>query len=150
MISCTVSGHLGRDAELRSAGGTQVLSFSIASSGFRNKEKVTDWVTCSMWGDRGAKIQQYLTKGTPVIVRGTMWIREYEAKDGTTKASLELRADDVEMVGGKSKEEGGERRAPSGGGGGGGGSSSRQQSKPRESAPADDFGGAGDDSDIPF
>lgn len=146
MIFAVVSGHLGRDAETRQAGSTEVVSFSVASSGFRNKEKVTDWVAISMFGDRAKKIVQYLTKGSSVICRGTMFVREYDAKDGTRKFSLELRADDIELVGGKSKEDG------SGGsrsGGGGGGGSSRRQTRD-DAPPADDFGGVGGDDDIPF
>lgn len=134
MIAATVSGRIGREAETRPAGNTTVTSFSVASSGYRNKEKTTDWVSVSMWGARGERIAQHLTKGAYVTARGEMWVREYQGKDGTTKTSLELRADDID-IGGAARAQ--EQRT-------GGRTSATQSQRSMTAAPDDDFGG-GDD-----
>jgi len=139
MISSTVSGHLGRDAETKEVGNTVVTSFSIASSAYRNKEKVTDWVNVSMWGDRGEKLAQYLTKGAYVVVRGQMWVRSYESK-GEQKSSLDMRAEDIELGGGGKKD---------GAQGGGGQSKPKPQAKRQELAD-EGLGDVGGEDEIPF
>ncbi len=44
----TVSGNIGRDAEVRNAGGTAVAGFSLAmKSGYGDKAQ-TIWLDCSI------------------------------------------------------------------------------------------------------
>ena len=108
---CTFSGRLGRDSEVKYIpSGTAVLEFSLAvDTGFGDK-KSSFWLKCSMFGERGQKLSQYLLKGQQVIVSGEFSPREYQSGDGTTKVSLELRVNAVELVG--SKQDGGQREAP--------------------------------------
>lgn len=108
---CTFSGRLGRDSEVKyTPSGTAILEFSLAvDTGFGDK-KTSFWLKCAMFGDRGQKLSQYLLKGKQVIVSGELSPREYQAGDGTTKVSLELRVNAVELVGGK--QDGGQREAP--------------------------------------
>lgn len=105
MISATVVGNLGRDAELRSAGNTPVVSFNVASSEKSKDGETTTWTRVSFFGSRAEKIIPYLTKGKTVAVRGSLSLREYQGKDGTTKTSLELRADDVKLLGVGNREQ---------------------------------------------
>src|SRR5690625_3132055 len=77
MIYVTVSGNVGRDAELRQAGGTDVLNFNVAAtSGFGEREQ-TLWVRCALWGKRGASLAQYIKKGSRVTVIGELSTEEY-------------------------------------------------------------------------
>ena len=110
---CTFSGRLGRDSEVKYIpSGTAVLEFSLAvDAGFGDK-KSSFWLKCAMFGDRGQKLSQYLLKGQQVIVSGEFSPREYQAGDGSTKVSLDLRVNAVELVGGK-QQDGGQREAPS-------------------------------------
>ena len=109
---CTFSGRLGRDSEVKYIpSGTAVLEFSLAvDTGFGDK-KSSFWLKCAMFGDRGQKLSQYLLKGQQVIVSGEFSPREYQAGDGATKVSLELRVNSVELIGGK-QQDGGPREAP--------------------------------------
>lgn len=102
MNNCTFISNVGRDAEVRFLpNGKPITQFSIAvTSGYGDKQ-ITSWVNCSMFGDRGEKIAQYITKGTKVGVTGEIALREYKAKDGTDKSSLELRVNDLTLLGGK-------------------------------------------------
>lgn len=95
MINVTVAGRLGKDAELRQAGSSQVCSFSVAGdTGFGDK-KQSHWFNCSLWGNQGAALQRYLLKGQQVTVIGEFSEREYEGK--TYK---ELRVNSIELQGG--------------------------------------------------
>ena len=138
---CTFSGRLGRDSEVKYIpSGTAVLEFSLAvDTGFGDK-KSSFWLKCAMFGDRGQKLSQYLLKGQQVIVSGEFSPREYQAGDGTTKVSLELSVNAVELVGGKQQQGGGQREAPA------------PAPAARQQAPAAKSGSPFDDMDdaIPF
>lgn len=92
MQSITITGGLGRDAELKQTqGGDSILSFSVGSSQGYGDKKSTNWFRCTVWGKRGASIAQYLTKGTKVTVQGDLTIGEYDGK-----AQYEIRVNEVE------------------------------------------------------
>ncbi len=102
---CTFSGRLGRDAEQKHLpSGAPVLEFSIAiDSGFGDK-KTSWWLRCSMFGDRGPKLAQYLTKGQQIGVSGEFTPRTYQS-NGQEKMSLDLRVNAVELLGSKRDSE---------------------------------------------
>lgn len=136
MISAVICGNIGKDSEVRDAGGSKVCSFNVASSTKVKGEDVTTWVRCSMFGKRGETLSQYLTKGSMVAASGTLSTREYEGK-----TYLELNVSDIKLMGGNksgggSKPASGSSSKPSGAKTGGGGFSDQ------------DYGGDGDD--IPF
>lgn len=109
----TFTGNLGKDAEQRFLpNGDGVVSFSVAVKAGYGDKATTTWVRCAMWGKRGEAVLPYLKKGQLVGVSGEASLREY-AKDGVTKSSLEVRVNDLTLLGGK--RDGGEpseRSAP--------------------------------------
>jgi len=140
--SITFVGTVGRDAEVRFlASGSAVLSVTVANSvGFGDKQK-TNWFRVTLFGKRAeGQLQNYLKKGQAVFVSGELSQNEYKANDGTTKTSLEINANILDLVGKKS-DSGGQQQA-----------ASQPQSNQNSYAPPagkdnfDDF----DDSDIPF
>ncbi|MDX8383600.1 MAG: single-stranded DNA-binding protein [Ghiorsea sp.] len=101
--NCTFIGNLGRDVEVRATqGGTSVAKFSVPiTSGFGDKEKTT-WVNCVMFGKRcEGGLMQYLKKGTQVSVTGEISLNTYQNKEGIEKSSLEMKIDDVALIGKK-------------------------------------------------
>lgn len=76
-----VSGNLGSDAEVKhTQNGKSVTTFSLAAkSGWGDSQKTT-WIRCDYWGDRGAKVSPYLTKGSKPTVTGEIYMDEYEGK----------------------------------------------------------------------
>jgi single-strand DNA-binding protein len=76
-----VSGNLGKDAEVRNAGGTAVAGFSLAmKSGFGDKAQ-TIWLDCSLWGKQAESgLVQYLKKGQFVVLSGELGTREHDGK----------------------------------------------------------------------
>lgn len=97
MISITVAGRLGKDSELRQAGSSQVLSFSVAGDTGFGDRKQSHWFNCSLWGNQGVALQQYLKKGQQVTVIGEYSEREYDGKQ-----YKELRVNQIELQGGRS------------------------------------------------
>ncbi len=96
MISATVVGRLGGDPEVKHVNGNQVLEFSVASSSYK-KDGPTSWVRVSAWGDRFAKLAEYLHKGDRVAVSGRVELREWTS-NGKSGTSLDLSASDVHLV----------------------------------------------------
>lgn len=102
MKAITIFGGIGKDAQTRTTqGGDKVTSFSVAvDEGFGDKKR-TIWFDCSLWGQRGEKLAQYLTKGSRVCVTGDMSTREHEGR-----TYLTIRAADVTLAGGSQREDG--------------------------------------------
>lgn len=134
MISATVAGRLGADAQVRQAGSKDVCEFSVAVDERVKGEKRTTWVRCTLWDKRGVALAPHLRRGDAVTVVGPLSVRTF-AKDGETRVSVEVKVSEVTLQG-----SGGEREP-------------RGQAAPRQAqrAPATrvepDFD-AGDD--IPF
>jgi single-strand DNA-binding protein len=105
--------RVAKDAEVRTtSNGNTVLSFTAASNvGFGDKQQ-TLWLRVSLWRNNVDKIQPYLTKGAQCLVSGELTQREYQANDGTTKTSLELNANILDLVGGKRESEGTQEQRP--------------------------------------
>ena len=98
MNNLTIIGNLSRDPELRSTpSGVAVCTFTVAVNR-RNNE--ADFFRCTAWRQLAENCQRFLAKGRKVAVRGSVSLNTYTAKDGTTKASLEVNADEVEFLGG--------------------------------------------------
>jgi single-strand DNA-binding protein len=77
----TISGNLGRDAELRSTqNGDKVLSFSVGVRQGFDRDTKSEWFRCLVWGKRAESISQYLLKGVRVSVVGTLKIGEYQGR----------------------------------------------------------------------
>ena len=108
MISITVAGRVVKDAELRQAGSSQVCGFSVAAdTGFGDK-KQAHFFSCSLWGNQGAAIAQYLRKGTPVTISGEYSEREYDGKQ-----YKELRVNQIELQGSKGDNQQNNQQQPS-------------------------------------
>ena len=95
MINMTASGNLGRDPEQReTSNGKKVTSFSVAC---RTGQDETTWVKCTVWGNRGDVVMQYMTKGSRVTVAGKGKITEYTNKEGEQAKSLEIEVNDFTL-----------------------------------------------------
>ena len=111
MIKLMVIGNLGKDCIVNTVNGKNVINFSIAhtekfkDSTGAQREKTT-WVECAYWTDRTG-IAPYLKKGQQVYAEGTPEVRTYQTNDGKSGASLSLRVQTVQLVGGRSESLGG-------------------------------------------
>jgi single-strand DNA-binding protein len=121
-----IIGNLGRDPEMRyTPNGRPVTEFSVAVS-HRSRDAATgewqddqtDWYRVTVWGDRAERTAEQFRKGNRVFVEGRFRTREYEARDGQKRVSLEVTADNVIAFGDRARDEEGSFGAPAGGFGG--------------------------------
>lgn len=104
MINGTVSGVVGRDAELTTTdNGVAKLRFSVAVK-VRNKgrEPETVWVACAMFGTRAEALERHVLKGTRVCVVGKLRVW---AHDGAAHIGLDVQELDLMGNGGRSDEQ---------------------------------------------
>ena len=95
--------RVGRDSELKTTqSGKQLLSFTGAYDiGFGDKKR-TQWLDCTLWGDRGVNLQQYLTKGAQVVVYGDdVELEQFTKGDGSVGAKLKCRIVEISLAGGQ-------------------------------------------------
>ena len=91
-------GNLTRDPDLRSTpNGIPVCTFTIAVNGRKQDEPAT-FFRVTAWRQLGENCNRYLNKGKKVFVSGQVTVSTYTAKDGATRASMEITADDVEFL----------------------------------------------------
>ncbi len=116
-----IVGNLGKDPEMRyTPAGQAVCSFSVASSrtytaGNGEKVKETTWFRVSTWGKTAEICNQYLKKGSRVLIEGRLtpdkatgapriWLKA----DGESATSFEVNATNVHFL--SAKSESGEAR----------------------------------------
>lgn len=98
----TAIGRIGKDAELKyTAKGDAICNFSlVVNSGFGDKQ-IGTWWRCAIFGKRAETLAPMLLKGLQVGVSGEPTNTPYTAKDGAEKYSLDLRVNDVTLLGNK-------------------------------------------------
>ena len=100
-------GNLGKDPEVRYLdNGVAVANFSLATTeNYKNKqgERVsqTEWHNIVFWRGLAEVAEKYLKKGDSVYVEGKLRTRRWEDKDGNTKYTTEILADNMTMLGNK-------------------------------------------------
>ena len=114
-----IVGNLGKDPEMRyTPSGQAVTSFSVASSreytgSNGQKVKETIWFRVSAWGKQAETTNQFLRKGSKVLVEGrlvpdqaTGSPRVFTRQDGTSGSSYEISANTVRFLTPKGETEG--------------------------------------------
>lgn len=118
-------GSCGADGELRETQYGPVLSFRIATTETRgsgqDRKELTEWHSCSMFGDRAGKIAPYILKGERLLVEGKIRTRSWD-KDGQKHFRTEIMVDNIEFVAPRRQER-----------------QSRQQQLPVDDDPGDNF-----------
>jgi len=134
-----IVGNLGRDPETRyMPSGDAITNIAVATTDSwkdkttGEKKEQTEWHRISAFGKLAEIMGQYLKKGSQVYIEGSLRTRKYTDKDGIERYATEIRADTMQMLGGRSESR--QDSAPA-----------KPQGKPEYSTP-DNFV----DSDIPF
>lgn len=80
--------------------GVDVCSFTVAVNRRRQQEgqPEADFFRVTAWRGLADNCDKYLAKGRKVCVIGPVSVSTYTAQDGTTRASMEVTAGDVEFL----------------------------------------------------
>lgn len=109
-------GNLTRDPQLRYLpNNTAVCDFGIATNRrFRDREgnqrEEVCFVDVTAWGRQAETINQYMTKGRPILIEGHLKLDTWTGQDGQKRSKLSVVLDGFQFVGGR-----GETGAPAGG-----------------------------------
>jgi single-strand DNA-binding protein len=107
-----IIGNLGADPELRyTPSGKAVTDLRVAVN---NNQRGPDgewveetlWFRVSVWEQAAERLAEQLRKGNKVFAEGQLRAREYEARDGQKRTSLELAFARVVNLERKPREEG--------------------------------------------
>lgn len=104
MLNGQIIGNLGNDAELQyAASGQPRLRFKVAANQRAKNEQnewvdKTEWVRCTLFGNRAESLAPMLKKGTKVYVGGRLEARPWSSRDGSPMPGLEIVASDVELM----------------------------------------------------
>lgn len=114
-----IVGNLGRDPEMRyTPSGQAVTNLNVAtnrqytaSDGTSVKETI--WFRVSAWGKQAETCNQYLRKGSKVLIEGrlvpdpaTGGPRTYTRQDGTSGAAFEVSASTIRFLSSRGEAEG--------------------------------------------
>lgn len=104
--------------------GDKVCSFNVAVNNVyndRSGERRTDttWFRVSVFGRQAEPCGRYLSRGRQVLVTGRVKSNAFMGQDGQPRASLDVRAQTVQFLGGRDDQAGGDWGGGSGGGYGG-------------------------------
>ena len=99
-----IIGNLGSNPEQRfTPSGDPVTTFSVATSRKYGETDETTWFRVSVWGKQAETCNQYLHKGSKVLVEGRLKAEPpvFQKKDGTWASSYEVTAENVRFLSGK-------------------------------------------------
>jgi len=143
-------GNVGRDPEIRfTQAGEPIANFTLATNEVWNdksgqKQERTEWHRVEVFGKTAQVVRDYVTKGRPVYIEGSIRYEEWTDKDGNKRNTTRIRVSGpgsrLVMLGG---------RGEGGGGGGARSSGGASASEPQPPAEGGEEFQASDD-DVPF
>ncbi|APA90424.1 single-stranded DNA-binding protein (plasmid) [Paraburkholderia sprentiae WSM5005] len=108
-------GNLGADPEVRYLpSGDAVANIRLATTD-RYKDKAsgemkeaTEWHRIVFFGRLAEIVSEYLKKASSVYLEARIRTRKWQAQDGTDRYSTEIVAEQMQMLGGRSRDDGGD------------------------------------------
>lgn len=98
-----IAGNLTRDPELRqTASGQTVCSFGIATNRFYKdsagqRQQQAEFHNIVAWGRQAEIINQYLKKGSILLVEGRLQTRSWQDQQGAKHWKTEIIADQIQL-----------------------------------------------------
>lgn len=133
-------GNAGRDPETRTfPSGDKITNVTIATTEkWKDKasgemKEATEWHRLVFNGRLAEVAGEYIKKGSSIYIEGSIKTRKYTDKEGAEKSIMEIRVDQLKLLGSKA-DGGGQQRAAA----------------PAQHTGSKPSGGGGVDDDIPF
>ncbi len=146
-------GNVGRDPEIRyMQSGEPIANFTLATNEVWNdksgqRQERTEWHRVEVFGKTAQVVRDYVTKGKPIYIEGSIRYEEWTDKDGNKRNTTRIRVSGpgsrLVLLGSRGEGGGG---GGSRGGGGAGGAGGAGATTPEP--PSDEFQAS--DDDVPF
>ena len=114
MNKCILKGNVGQDPRITTfKDGGKVAQFTLATTerGFKTKDgrdipEQTEWhnIVVKRTGLAGV-CEQYVKKGTPLLIEGKIQTRSYQDNAGQTRYVTEIIVEEMELLGGQKREQ---------------------------------------------
>lgn len=114
MNKCILKGNVGQDPRITTfKDGGKVAQFTLATTerGFKTKDgrdipEETQWhnIVVKRTGLAGV-CEQYVKKGTPLLIEGKIQTRSYQDNAGQTRYVTEIIVEEMELLGGQKREQ---------------------------------------------
>ena len=102
LSSYAFTGRLGADAQVKKTpNGKTYMEMSVAVTTGYGEYKKTLWIKVKQWGERVNNIVGIFTKGALVSACGEPSINEWDGKDGSHHASLEVNCMNIQILSSK-------------------------------------------------
>jgi single-strand DNA-binding protein len=100
-------GNLTRDVELKHIpSGQAVAQIGLAvNRKYKTKDgqqqEETTFIDCEAWGRTAEVMQQYLSKGKPVMIDGRLKLDTWQDKDGSNRSKLKVVIENFQFINSK-------------------------------------------------
>lgn len=101
-----IVGNVGRDPEMKYfPDGNSVCNFSVAVTRrstdrtTQERKEETTWFRVNCWRQLAEIANQYVRKGTQVMIVGRLKARAYLDQSGQPQVSLDIEADQMQLLG---------------------------------------------------
>lgn len=93
-----LKGNIATNIELRhTEKGTPVATFNLAVQRINDREKA-DFFPIVVWDKQAENINQYCTKGSPILIKGRLQTRSYDNANGQKVKVTEVLAELIEFL----------------------------------------------------
>ena len=103
MNKAILMGRLTRDPELKTSGETKIAKYTLAVDR-RFKKDEADFINCIAFGKGAEFAENYLKKGTKVVVTGRIQTGSYENKEGRKVYTTDIIVEEQEFAESKKVE----------------------------------------------
>jgi single-strand DNA-binding protein len=150
-------GNVGKDPEIRRFENNIKASFSLATSETytpKGGDKVTqtEWHNIVAWRRLAELAENYIRKGSQILIEGKLRYRSYDDRDGNKKYIVEVEAETIQLLGRKQDSQGqqGAASGQSAQNNSGSYSAPSQPSGPSDNNVSEDLTGRETADDLPF
>lgn len=98
-------GNVGKDPDIRTVNGEKVANFTLATTYKGGDKESTEWHNIVVWGKKAEVIENYVRKGSPLYIEGTIRTRSWEDQQGVKRYTTEIVAHTIQLLGSKSQEQ---------------------------------------------
>lgn len=99
----TLVGRISTDLELRYTGSNKAYCrFNLAVN---RMNEGTDFIPVTVWGKPAENLVQYQSKGSLILVDGSISMNNYTDKDGNNRTSFEVMTSNIQFLGTKRTSE---------------------------------------------